>query len=480
MDPAQILGLFVITIFTLYVVRRYIDIHYNLSSIPTVGHSGFFSTYLGIFLYLKNANAMLDEGYRKYPGMVFKLYTSAGWTLFASGHARLADAKGASEDELSFLQGANYALMAEYTMCPEVVYDVYHVSAIRGHLTRNIATIFPEMRDETVQSIADNIPLSDDWTEIPGLDTMMKVISRISNRVIVGLPLCRNQEFLDINIHYTVQAVASSLVIRMFPEILRGFAAKVFSRANWCYKRVRKLVEPMLQERLDSDAQFGTKYAGRSNDYISWLLEIAKGSQRTIRDLTLRILLTNFAAIHTSTMSVTHALFDLAANPQYISELRDEIEAITREHGWSKASLQKMSKLDSMMRESQRLWGLGAATSSRLAMKDFTFSNGQIIPAGYIISCKTCPFNSHLECYENPREFRPFRFIQEQGTDGPTPQFSTPGRFFASTEIKGILAHLLVTYDFATKDGQRPANFELGNVLAPDGKAKLRFRKRRY
>jgi hypothetical protein len=38
------------------------------------------------------------------------------------------------------------------------------------------------------------------------------------------------------------------------------------------------------------------------NDLISWLLEIAEGEERTPLALTLRVLSTNMAAIHTSSM----------------------------------------------------------------------------------------------------------------------------------------------------------------------------------
>jgi hypothetical protein len=38
------------------------------------------------------------------------------------------------------------------------------------------------------------------------------------------------------------------------------------------------------------------------NDLISWLLEYAQGHQRTVRDLTIRVLQVNFAAIHTTSM----------------------------------------------------------------------------------------------------------------------------------------------------------------------------------
>ncbi|KAI0814296.1 hypothetical protein GGR55DRAFT_634715 [Xylaria sp. FL0064] len=38
-----------------------------------------------------------------------------------------------------------------------------------------------------------------------------------------------------------------------------------------------------------------------------------------------------------------------------------------------------------------------------------------------------------------------------------------PGRFFASLEIKYILVHFLMTYDFKLVNGQRPANLRHTN-----------------
>ena len=59
---------------------------------------------------------------------------------------------------------------------------------------------------------------------------------------------------------------------------------------------------------------------------------------------------------------MTHALFDLAAAPEYIQPLRDEIEPIVAAEGWTKAAMDKMWKLDSLFRESQRLNGIGLST----------------------------------------------------------------------------------------------------------------------
>ena len=54
---------------------------------------------------------------------------------------------------------------------------------------------------------------------------------------------------------------------------------------------------------------------------------------------------------------ITHALYDLAAHPEWFTPLREEIEPIIAAEGWTKAALGKMWKLDSMLKESQRFNG---------------------------------------------------------------------------------------------------------------------------
>jgi Cytochrome P450 len=52
-------------------------------------------------------------------------------------------------------------------------------------------------------------------------------------------------------------------------------------------------------------------------------------------------------------------LYRLLANPEYTEPLRKEIDAVIAEEGWTKAGMDKMHKIDSFLRETQRLDGLG-------------------------------------------------------------------------------------------------------------------------
>jgi cytochrome P450 len=52
----------------------------------------------------------------------------------------------------------------------------------------------------------------------------------------------------------------------------------------------------------------------------------------------------------------------LATYPEYVQPLREEIEAVIQEQGWSKASVAKMTKLDSFVKETMRLSPIAACT----------------------------------------------------------------------------------------------------------------------
>ena len=51
----------------------------------------------------------------------------------------------------------------------------------------------------------------------------------------------------------------------------------------------------------------------------------------------------------------TTAFYHLLSNPEYIEPLRHDVETAVAEEGWSKAAMDKMLKVDSFIRESQRI-----------------------------------------------------------------------------------------------------------------------------
>ncbi|KAJ2913479.1 hypothetical protein MD484_g6916, partial [Candolleomyces efflorescens] len=202
------------------------------------------------------------------------------------------------------------------------------------------------------------------------------------------------------------------------------------------------------------------------DDLISWLVEGAPLEHRNVEDITAKVMLINFAAIHTTAITTTNVLFNLAARQEYIAPLRSEIEKVTRAHGWTKDAMGRLQKLDSFMKESSRLSGIVGLSMSRKAKKDFTFSNGLTIPAGYTVAVASEGIHTDPAIYEDPLTFQGFRFYEGKETttdyDDSDPlrkrmvtldptfllfghgRNACPGRFFAVNEVKALLAHIIL------------------------------------
>jgi len=58
----------------------------------------------------------------------------------------------------------------------------------------------------------------------------------------------------------------------------------------------------------------------------------------------------------------------MGASPECILPLREEVESIVNEQGWTKTSIFNMRKLDSFLREAQRLSGFSTG-EDHLALK---------------------------------------------------------------------------------------------------------------
>ncbi|KAG6259542.1 hypothetical protein E4U24_003808 [Claviceps purpurea] len=202
-----------------------------------------------------------------------------------------------------------------------------------------------------------------------------------------------------------------------------------------------------------------------------------------------------FAALHTSSQLVAHTLFELATRPDYIGALREEVEQCFEQHGQgTKAALDSMYKIDSFIKETQRFNPLDAASLARVALKEFTFSNGLHIPKGSVIFTPNSPIFEDERFYPNAKTFDGFRFSRMRGdpklksscdltaTNEQSMHFGTgrhacPGRFMVSDEVKLALIFILQNFDIAMENfGPRPKNHAFGKFMLPDMAAKIWLR----
>jgi len=221
------------------------------------------------------------------------------------------------------------------------------------------------------------------------------------------------------------------------------------------------------------------------------------------------------------TQNFTHVLYDLALYPEYWSALREEVEEATNRDGWTKAAIDQMYKVDSFIKESQRLHPLGKGkflcrsrvtftihlpfvlqllvVLLRKTVQEYTFSNGAKVPPGVVIAVSSITHHDP-EVFGDPSKFDGLRFVKMKDravvAGHPDKKFdivttspnslnfgygrtACPGRFLASADLKMMLAYVVTTYDVKLADGVRPPDWFMMQHCGPNRTAEVLFRKRR-
>ncbi|KAF8537364.1 cytochrome P450 [Trichophaea hybrida] len=471
--------------------------------IPAYGvPPGPLGSWIAALRFVRNSAELIEGGVQKYgpSGTSFKISTPARWVVVATSEAVLNELKDADPRVLSMQAAANERNSISYTLSSTIHSNPYHVDILTKNLTQRLSKVLPDVVDELRRTFEKNVPsgIGEEWVPINTHALMLKCISSTTNRILVGLPLSRDQEYLDCLVELSKMVSRAGLVIDLAPRVLKSFIAWCMIPRGSAFKIFLDKLGPVFEERRKRIAELGDGWTDRPNDAAQWVVETAP-QDASVYELCVRILYLDFSAIHTSSISITQALYDLATHPEFQTPIRDEIESVLAEHGgWTKPALTQMKKLDSTLRESQRLHPVTTATMMRMTMKPYTLADGTRLPKGQWVVAPAWASNRSAEQYDDPLRFDAFRFSSAREEAGSEVRYqlaspdkgylsfgmgkhACPGRFFAAAELKVLLAHVICNYEFkldAEGSKMRPHNSFFSFLCSPDFTARLMFRVR--
>lgn len=233
-------------------------------------------------------------------------------------------------------------------------------SAMRHILTRNTPVVLASFTAEVDYAIKTCIgECRGDWTPIRVRAAMSRVASLMSGRAFVGLPLSRDPEWVEATTNYTQDVSRAWMALKMLPWYKRPLMARFLPQVQSLERQkqinVDKL-DPLLAEKRAAEVNEKPRQSEiPGGDMIDWFIsryEKAPTAHQLARDQ----LLATFASIYNLSNALSYIVFDLAANPGCIDELRQEILDVVGEGGViDKVALPKLRKLDSFAKESQRL-----------------------------------------------------------------------------------------------------------------------------
>lgn len=254
----------------------------------------------------------------------------------------------------------------------------------------------------------------------------------------------------------------------MLTSLLGGWVSTV-KEAREQLQYIQQLLGTQVAKRRASADEKG-------EDFLQWCIDLARTEDESrpesLAHRTLGIL--SMAVVHTTAMASTHIMFDMLADESLKSSLRQEQESILQ-NGWTDISQQNMldmKKLDSLMRESQRInpvgecklwlcssvvpraWPLintGTVTFRRVVKKPITLSDGFELKPGQQIGIAARCINTDDEFLPDAEKFSPLRWTKHQQA-APTlftnssaanlhfglGRYACPGRFLASVRTRRL------------------------------------------
>ncbi|KAH8172384.1 cytochrome p450 domain-containing protein [Sarocladium implicatum] len=452
-----------------------------------------------------NVVEVLEEAHKECPNEPFML-SLPGMKMAVLPSSEIETIRNLPETVVSIKKHHYDVFLGEYTYMGTKA-DEFD-SAMRNVLTRQTPTVLESFTAEVGYAVQQYIGPCEDWTAVKPRHAMSHIASLMSGRAFVGLPLSRDNDWVEATVTYTQNVSWAWMVLNLLPKPVRFLVAPFLPqvRALKTQRRVnQEKLAPLLAEREAAAEATKEKKAKKTSrgepggDLIDWFIS-QYAHKPSVKELGRDQLLATFASIYNLSNALSYIVFDLAATkPEDVEAMRQEVlDHVGPDGVVDKNSLVKMRRLDSFAKESQRLSPPSLVNIPRIvtSTQGLKTSTGHIIPHGTRMTINSHAINQDPAIYEKPAEFCPFRFSDLREKKGNELKFqhastgldninfghglwACPGRFFASAQIKVVLAHLLMHYDIVHKPGARK-NWQqhYGLAILPDSEAEVLIKAR--
>ncbi|PSN59700.1 cytochrome P450 [Corynespora cassiicola Philippines] len=415
-------------------------------------------------------------------------------------------------------------------MHAEIVTNPIQETVIRHDIIANLDKLAPEMAEE-ISVVVDELWGCDteNYKTVSLEHTIFRIVARASGRIFAGKEVCRNADFIDNSIRFTMVVITSGFLKTLIPKFLESFLVWIIvSYVRFHYSKLARVLEPLFQStemqkqpRADVSESNSKERNPEGRTAAQWLAANATRDpntdpkEQTPPWLALRLMSLLFAAVDTSSLTSVNVLLDLfteRVGGSCVPALREEASRNKRLFGekWNRARLNDMPCHDSALRESMRLSGFAIKILQRKVMspEGIALPDGTVLPRGTMVCVSAWGLHHDEKVYSNPLEFSPKRFIaggaHSSETEPKLRKFSDrkgmlhrtaaeadasfifwglgkqscPGRYMAVDLIKILMEYVVMNYDVVPLK-ERPLNMWVEYNYVPSAKAKLQVRRRK-
>ncbi|EAU30428.1 conserved hypothetical protein [Aspergillus terreus NIH2624] len=302
------------------------------NNIPILKHSRFLPDWINRRIFFLNAPAQIQYGYDKYNNMPF-LVLRPDHDLLVLPARYLAEIRQIPSSRLNLIE-------AEY----------------------NVRRILPRTMQELQHAFDVEVPpCSDGWVSINLYTVILRLVARVASSVVFSDETCRNETWINTMISYSDNLGPTIVFLRPTPDFLRPLVSRLIPSVNRLKQQLRWVQEELIVPAVTARraAQAANPDGPKPDDFLQWMMDVAANDiDRDPRNIAQSLLIvTAVGMMHTSTMLITHALYDILSHPECFDPLRQEIKD-TLPQGWINATVAAFAaqeKLDSVLRESLRL-----------------------------------------------------------------------------------------------------------------------------
>ncbi|KAL7941390.1 cytochrome P450 [Trichoderma barbatum] len=503
------------------------------SQIPVMGKGhGKLNALLDSFRYITSYRRWVSDGYVKFgkkglpfvvrsplsrPSEVVIPRNQITWMMDQPDHI------------LSTYDAHNAVLYSEYNFLGRrLAYDPFPNRVMHKYLARHLSTVIPNVDDEIQHAVDTSLGGdTENWKSIKLWNLWLEIVPHVTNRLLIGPEICRNKQFIDGMVNFTNDVVRNGLLLQLLPKVLHPIFGRLFGIFNYLHWRSANApAQPIIEKRLNAmmkkaagDPEY--KEYTPPEDFITWLIRQALADEKTFEldpvVISKRLLPIEFAAIHTTVLTGQLWMQDLlTSDPEsgILDILRAEINTHKPESGrWTKATISSLVRLDSSIRESQRVSNFAVTMIERKVVSNDGLYNpelGWTLPKGSFVTVNLEGTHHDQDLYKDPQSYDPLRYSQsreawdaksdeekksepEEGTRirglgmvTTSPQHlafghgrhACPGRFFVAHELKLIMIHMLLNYDIKLV-GKIPEKQWVGGTIIPHLKAEIQVRRKK-
>lgn len=355
------------------------------------------------------------------------------------------------------------------------------------------------------------------------------LVARMSARMFIGEPACRDPEWINVTIDYTMNAFTTAFVLRMFPTWIRAVIAVVLP-SRYGLKRCRAKAEEIMAAKMKKHSEAllakerGEALADEEDEtLVDWMIDNGTAEETTLVEMANRQCAMTLASIHTTSSNTATFLFELCEHPEWFSVLREEIDQVREQMGGAELDYRrwhsKLEKMDSFLLECFRvhppiicafhLFGdhfvffstnksTWAVSPQRVALSAYTLKDGMHIPKGCRIAFANAehqmdptitpdpfmfdPMRSYRKRYSSPDQYDRHQAVLTDVDNNLTFGYGNqacPGRFLGVAEIKMLVARLITEFDFKHPEGKSmPRTLGADENVFLDPAARILMRKR--